>query len=61
MNKNNLEDLINFRPTKQQKEAFEKLKSIGYNRSELIRISIDEYFKKNFNKLIESTKEKCPF
>lgn len=62
MSNNNLTKHILFRPTSDQKKALERLSKIGFNRSKVIRLALDEYLHKNYRKLIkEKLKEKYPF
>lgn len=58
---NNLTKAIPVRLTKDQNEALEKLKHVGFNKSLIIRISIDEYLYKNYKTMLNSTRIKLPF
>lgn len=57
----NLTKAIPIRLTQEQNKALEKLKHIGFNRSSIIRIAVDEYLKNNYKMLMIETKEKLPF
>jgi len=62
MNNNNLSKAIPIRLTKEQEKAFENLKKIGFQKSKLIRIAIDEYLHSNYKRFIEDYKRfKYPF
>lgn len=62
MSNNKLCNAINFRPTKDQKRALDKLEKINFKCSEVIRIAIDEYLYRNFRKMLtDFNKIKTPF
>lgn len=63
MYNNNLTKAILFRPTVDQNKALERLNKIGFNRSKIIRLALDEYLQKNYRILINrnKTKDECPF
>ena len=61
MKNNNLTKAIPIRLTQKQNKALEKLKHIGFNRSSIIRIAIDEYLQNNYQKIMIETNVKLPF
>ena len=49
---------IPIRLTQQQNKALEKLKHIGFKRSSIIRIAVDEYLKNNYQNLVKEIIER---
>jgi hypothetical protein len=62
MANNNLTDAIPVRLTQEQSKALENLKHIGFKRSLIIRLAINEYLYKYYRIIIQENKRvKCPF
>lgn len=62
MKTNNLSKAIPVRLTSDQNKALEKLKHVGFKKSLIIRIAIDEYLHKNYRQIMaDYNRVKCPF